>query len=374
MDGPSRPMPRASIGGTVLLERSGWCLKKSKSDRSWAKAHHSHRYFVSRGHALCYYERQAPTPQEGGLKGVIDLREVKRIRPSADPTAPELALDLVMSGRTYVLVPQPATAAERLAWIRTWAPNLHAEAIAPELWDEDGGEARKLANLQEQTPSTPPLFSSSSSGGTSNRSSLSSSAPGRPAAAATSESAAGGSGDAGGEAGGEATPRSSSFAWPAPKVLMKGYLQKMPVRSDRRRAFSAVSLLGDLAPWKRRYFLLRQGMLQWFSDDPGADGEFLGVLRLTAETTIELERGSARLKVSALGETLILKDEGGESLSVWEQALRTHVLDLANGGGAGGGAGGGEEDGGEEGAAAATTLDLRMGAVEPDDAGAMEVS
>ena len=50
--GGSRPMPRASIGGTVLLEKRGWCLKKSKTDKSWARAHHTPRYFVSRGHAL----------------------------------------------------------------------------------------------------------------------------------------------------------------------------------------------------------------------------------------------------------------------------------------------------------------------------------
>ena len=32
-------------------------------------------------------------------------------------------------------------------------------------------------------------------------------------------------------------------------------------------------------------------MLQWYKDDPGSGGEFLGVLRLTPDARIELERG-----------------------------------------------------------------------------------
>ena len=76
---------------------------------------HSHRYFVCRGHALCYYERSTDdSPQASGLRGVIDLRQVKRVRPSADASAPDHALDIIRPGRTYVVVPQPATAEERV--------------------------------------------------------------------------------------------------------------------------------------------------------------------------------------------------------------------------------------------------------------------
>ena len=71
--------------------RSGWLLKKSKTDRPWSKAHHSHRYFVSRGHALCYYEAMVDShAPANGLRGVIDLRQLKRLRPTgASACAPE---------------------------------------------------------------------------------------------------------------------------------------------------------------------------------------------------------------------------------------------------------------------------------------------
>ena len=56
-------------------------------------------------------------------------------------------------------------------------------------------------------------------------------------------------------------------------------------------------------------------MLQWYREDPGSGGEFLGVLRLTAQTSIDLERGAGplsrgetRLKVKASGETLVPQD------------------------------------------------------------------
>ena len=71
---------------TAAASKSGWLIKKAKSEKPWAKVHHSHRYFVSRSHALFYYDRK-PTEgeaQSSGLSGVIDLREVKRLRPSPD--------------------------------------------------------------------------------------------------------------------------------------------------------------------------------------------------------------------------------------------------------------------------------------------------
>ena len=53
---------------------------------------------------------------------------------------------------------------------------------------------------------------------------------------------------------------------------MKGYLMKMPVKGKKRSSLVG-NLQSQMASWKRRYFLLRHGMLQWFRDDPGADGE-----------------------------------------------------------------------------------------------------
>ena len=73
----------ASVAGQRAGERRGWFLKKAKTSSSWAKSHHSHRYFVALGHALSYYDGMADSPQaSAALRGVIDLREVKRVRPS----------------------------------------------------------------------------------------------------------------------------------------------------------------------------------------------------------------------------------------------------------------------------------------------------
>ena len=58
-------------------------------------------------------------------------------------------------------------------------------------------------------------------------------------------------------------------------------------------------------------------------------GAFLGVLRLTADTTVAYENGQSRLVVSTpdSGESLHLKDEGG-GLPQWEAALKAHVQEL----------------------------------------------
>ena len=102
--------------------RKGWLLKKSATKKDWAKAPHSNRYFVSRGHAVSYFDRKADSGTETmGLRGVINMREVLQLRsPSADVTAPNLAIDIVLKTRTYPLVPQPPTVAERDAWLDLW--------------------------------------------------------------------------------------------------------------------------------------------------------------------------------------------------------------------------------------------------------------
>ena len=85
-------------------------------------------------------------------------------------------------------------------------------------------------------------------------------------------------------------------------------------------------LLSDFTGWKRRYFLLKDnGLLQWFKDDPSRDGEFLGVLRLTSGTTVLLEKGEQRLRVTTASETLLLKDETAGGLGMWESAIRDSV-------------------------------------------------
>ena len=84
-DGRQRRVSIASVAGERPGERRGWFLKKAKTSSSWAKAHHSHRYFVALGHALSYYDGMADSPQaSAALRGVIDLREVKRVRPSGE--------------------------------------------------------------------------------------------------------------------------------------------------------------------------------------------------------------------------------------------------------------------------------------------------
>ena len=122
----SAPSARASICETV---KRGWCLKKGKTDKPWAKAHHSHRYFVSRGNALCYFERAVEGTDGQTLLGLIDLRELVRVRPSVDPTAPAQAIDLVLRSRTYVIVPQPATFEERCKWVCSWAPFVRPRTL-----------------------------------------------------------------------------------------------------------------------------------------------------------------------------------------------------------------------------------------------------
>ena len=268
-----------------------------------------------------------PTRHRLPLRGVIDLREVKRVRPSgetalapakiffsfahtlsalcslslaADATAPEHAIDLVLSGRTYVLVPQPATAEERDAWVQTWAQTLRADVIAPELHGVNSSNSSSEGGSSSQAPAA----SQVSSWITSAAARLSGAAPPPPPAAD----------DTG-------------------NVLARGWLHKLPVKSvGSQRSMSATSLLkgggllSDFAGWKRRYFLLKDnGLLQWFKDDPSRDGEFLGVLRLTSGTTVLLEKGEQRLRVTTASETLLLKDETAGGLGMWESAIRDSV-------------------------------------------------
>jgi len=295
---PSQPEAAASssststalavFGGTERAERRGWFLKKSKSDKPWSQVHHSHRYVVCRGHALSYYDGKVESLQAAGLRGVVDLREVRRLRPSADATAPEHALDLVLAGRTYVLVPQPATLEERQAWVSVWAQTLPVDAIAPAL---------------------------------------------RPGNSFTAVDAP--------ASGASAMDVDRFGAYEVPRVLMQGYMFKLPVRGGHRSTMSdlggllAGSGLPELAGWKRRFFLLRSGLLQWYRDDPAnGESEFLGVLRLTPDTKVELEpeHVDARLKVTSGKEILLIKDElGAETVYGWEQALLAHVHELTSG-------------------------------------------
>ena len=263
--------------------RSGWCLKKSKTTAPWAKAHHSHRFFVSRGHALCYFERAVDgTGDQSGhlLLGLVDLRAVMRVRPSADPSAPEQALDLVMRNRTYVLVPQPATAEERRLWVQAWAP--HVRSIAPEL--------RADAGLAPESVATSLQFALNASAQQGLRSQL--------------QEAAG--------------SMSTDHV-----VLKEGFLLKLPVKSGRGWG-SMTSLLGDLNAWRLRWFELRSGgLLQWYQDDPGVGGKFLGVFRLTTSASAELVSNASgrRLRLCASGEILFLKDDVGDTLDAWHELI-----------------------------------------------------
>jgi hypothetical protein len=117
--------------GCALGERHGWFLKKSKTSRPWAKAAHSRRWFVSCGPIVTYFEKPA-TNDHGGekLRGVIDLREALLLKATVDETAPDFALDImVKGGRTYTIVPQPATTCERAAWMQLWVPSLKPELV-----------------------------------------------------------------------------------------------------------------------------------------------------------------------------------------------------------------------------------------------------
>jgi len=282
-------------------ERSGWFLKKEKTAKSWARASHSHRFFVTKGAVLCYYERQVSGPESAGLKGVIDLREVQRLRPSTDTTAPAYALDMVLPGRTYVLVPQPPMLEEQRAWVQAWVKSMCADAVAAELLGTQGSTG-------EVDSSAPSPFGAIHSDGPSHMS-----LPTQSDQAAPLSSALGG----------------GAYACTAPGILMQGFLLKQPMRSERKR--SATSLLNGLAMWKRRRLVLRHGLLQWYTDDPDA-GSFLGVLRLSSDTVVELTNSNTRLQVRTADEMLNLRDDDGE-LVAWQRALAAHVAELAHEGG-----------------------------------------
>lgn len=58
--------------------------------------------------------------------------------------------------------------------------------------------------------------------------------------------------------------------------------------------------------------------------------QFLGVLRITSETTVENERGEARLRVRTGEEALLLKDDNDTGvLASWHAVLNAHVQELA---------------------------------------------
>ena len=286
---------------------SGWCLKKSKTGKVWDQAHHSHRYFLCQGAVLSYHEGNPSNKGSSQVQGVIDLRQVKSVRASVDKTAPDFAIDMCLPKRTYVLVPQPATAEERAKWISTWMQQLHGDIIAPELRAEASALLDHGAGVLADQPSA--LAASGV------RNSQPFAGPGGPS---TSQQPAG-SGMASG----------SASVCPPPRVLMQGFMQKQPAKHSGQHSISAKAIFADLSGWKRRYFLLRPGTLQWFRDDPSADGEFLGVLRLGPDTRVEFEKGQQRLRVVATGGSLLLKDDGSrQMLLAWQQALKQHVGEL----------------------------------------------
>jgi hypothetical protein len=113
---------------TPLLTRTGWLNKKERTPKPWGKASHSRRHFVSDGLGVTYYEKEG-----ADQRGAINLRQVSALRPTSDATAPTEAVDLVVSGRTYTLEPQPSTRDERDAWLRLWVNAVPVAAVAPEL-------------------------------------------------------------------------------------------------------------------------------------------------------------------------------------------------------------------------------------------------
>ncbi len=335
----TRPSSRSSMRcssatpSEPVLEKRGWCLKKGKSDKPWSKASHNTRFFVSRSHALCYFEREAAADSELGgsrLLGLIDLREVVRVRPSEDPTAPTHALDIVTRSRTYTIVPQPPTIDEVSQWVRVWASMLRPGGVAPELRQEAGlpEEAARhsmYGSMTEGRSSRRNSFFGSVVG----RNSLHGSGPlGTVADAAEAEAEA-----VGGGGGGVAEGEADSDGAGTDDVILHGFLSKMPVKSEHRKGsltsgLGALMQLGELTAWRRRYCQLRPGVLQWYRDDPGVGGEFLGMLRLMPDSTVELDKSEARLRITAAGETLVLRDDAGTRLGAWEAELTNQVRRL----------------------------------------------
>ena len=88
---------------------------------------------MSQGAALCYYDKSRDDKGEGALCGLIDLRELVRLRHSEDDSAPEFALDIVTRERMYTVVPQPATERERDAWLTLWVHEVPMAALSPDL-------------------------------------------------------------------------------------------------------------------------------------------------------------------------------------------------------------------------------------------------
>jgi hypothetical protein len=338
---PSQRRPRNSISGGP--SKRGWCLKKGKTDRPWGKAHHSHRYFVSRGHALCYFERAGDESSELGgqrLLGLIDLREVLRVRRSADATAPEHAIDLVMRSRTYVLVPQPASAEEVIAWVRVWSHSMRANVVAPELRAEAGLEVTSCRASTCGCASISRLSMRGAACGESSGSQESMAPLPEGSTAALPEGSAELADGAAAALGG---------AWLSPDVLLQGSLLKMPVAREAR--WSLPNVLGELTSWRRRYFQLRRGMIQWYKEDPAVGGEFLGVLRLTPDTCVVFDPRDSRLTISVGREKLTLKEEGGDQLAEWEAEVSEQVRALQL-----------------EAAADASSLDTRLTAETPNPA------
>ena len=236
-----------------------------------------------------------------------------------------------MSKRTYVLVPQPATAEELGEWVQTWAQVLPDGIIAPELLDPKAASVPPLVELGDTAAVAAAAAAAAAAGTT----------PPRLAEAGLGVTAVDvGDHHSTSSSGGTVTPSGDPFSVDAAVggggVLMRGFLLKMPMRSQGRTSiFSASSLLGDLASWKRRYFVLRHGLLQWYRDDPDSEGEFLGVIRLTPETAIEYERGEDRVRIRAGGESLLLREDSQgartatKQLPQWQQCLAKHVSELA---------------------------------------------
>ena len=85
----------------------GWVLKKptSQSGKSWSGSSLQRRFLESRGYSVAYYADEASRRPKGTKpRGTFDLREVSTLRKSPDPTAPDTALELVVTCATSMRV------------------------------------------------------------------------------------------------------------------------------------------------------------------------------------------------------------------------------------------------------------------------------
>ena len=206
----------------------GWCLKKGNTEKSWARAHYGARYFVSRGHALCYFER--PSKDAGSaiggehLLGVIDLREVIRVQPSADATAPKHAIDIVLRKRTYTLSPQPQGAEATEAWFVHWsvvAPSIVDPSLLPKSREAGAAAADPLSGAVDASATPLPAGGGTAAAGGVNTGRAAAAVEPTPAAASHSapHSPAHASAPPGARAGASSGAGSSGTSFPAPSIV-----------------------------------------------------------------------------------------------------------------------------------------------------------